>query len=84
MEFKMENVKFAVYDPISGTNSNPDAPIGLPVYEDEENRITLIINNTEGDNQAYLVNDFHEEDWDILGPVKGNLLDMVKEYLQTR
>lgn len=84
MEFKMENVKFRVYDPQTKTNSNLDAPVGLPVYEDEENRIMLIINNTEEDNQAYLVNDFHEEDWDVLGPVEGNILDTVKEYLQTR
>ena len=32
----MENVKFRIYDPKTGTNSNLDAPLSLPVYEDEE------------------------------------------------
>ena len=43
-----------------------------------------MINNAVEDNQAYLVNDFHEKDWDVLGPVEGNILDIVKEYLGTR
>lgn len=81
----MENVKFAVYDPISGTNSNLGAPIGLLLYQDEVNRIWLMVGNDQKDCKAYLVNDFHEQDWDVMCDLgKDNILDILKEYLATQ
>ena len=56
------------------------------VYQDEENRLIL---DQDPDGCYYLVNDFHDEDWDVWTdyseePSEEQIILDVEEYLSQR
>jgi hypothetical protein len=72
--------------PINSLNEEDNTSDKKIVYQDEENRLIL---DKDVDGTYYLVNDFHDEDWDVwteyeTEPSEEQVNLDVKDYLSQR
>jgi hypothetical protein len=78
--------QLAGIQPINSLNEEDNASDKKVVYQDEENRLIL---DKDVDGTYYLVNDFHDEDWDVwteyeTEPSEEQVKLDVKDYLSQR
>jgi hypothetical protein len=78
--------QLAGIQPINSLNEEDNTSDKKIVYQDEENRLIL---DKDVDGTYYLVNDFHDEDWDVwteyeTEPSEEQVNLDVKDYLSQR
>jgi hypothetical protein len=78
--------QLAGIEPINSLNEEDNTSDKKVVYQDEENRLIL---DKDVDGTYYLVNDFHDEDWDVwteyeTEPSEEQIKLDVEDYLSQR